>query len=311
MTKRYWGYVLVLSLGVKPSWLKPHGSTLISDRRKQKRRGEWQSVYGAEPRLPSPSEKRLAALPTCSTLLHFKPFENPFRPFTTTSAIMRLTLPATISFLYALHTSAQLLDVLVIEVSDETGALRFKPAEARAPVGTFVDFIFYPQSHSVARSNFENPCAPTSASPFFSGFQQVVLDTAIGDKRFRIQVTDDKPIWYYCAQGKHCSQGMVGVINPLAADTSQNLMTFTAMANKANAVVVPSQITPSLNDSPSAGNNTSSGTTTASSSSTSASSSASKTAPATKNAVLANYVDGSSATLLGFLLWLVSLVAIV
>lgn len=30
---------------------------------------------------------------------------------------------------------------------------------------------------------------------------------------FTIPVTDTKPIWFYCSQGKHCQSGMVGVIN--------------------------------------------------------------------------------------------------
>mgnify|MGYP002622331431 FL=1 len=30
---------------------------------------------------------------------------------------------------------------------------------------------------------------------------------------YTIQVNDTKPLWLYCAQGRHCQNGMVMVIN--------------------------------------------------------------------------------------------------
>lgn len=30
---------------------------------------------------------------------------------------------------------------------------------------------------------------------------------------YSIEINDTRPIWFYCSQGRHCQQGMVGVIN--------------------------------------------------------------------------------------------------
>ena len=48
---------------------------------------------------------------------------------------------------------------------------------------------------------------------FFSGFMPVKPDAAMMPS-YTIMVNDTKPIWYYCSQGDHCQDGMVGVINP-------------------------------------------------------------------------------------------------
>jgi hypothetical protein len=46
---------------------------------------------------------------------------------------------------------------------------------------------------------------------FFSGFMPTADD---GLLTYTVPVVDQSPMWFYCSQGKHCQDGMVGVINP-------------------------------------------------------------------------------------------------
>jgi hypothetical protein len=48
---------------------------------------------------------------------------------------------------------------------------------------------------------------------FWSGMMPVGPESKVMPI-FSILVNDTKPIWYYCATGKHCQSGMTGVINP-------------------------------------------------------------------------------------------------
>ncbi len=74
------------------------------------------------------------------------------------------------------------------------------------------------QNHSVVQSTFDNPCEPIAknmpgTAGFFSGFMPVSENSSMMPS-YSIAINDTKPIWFYCSQGKHCQQGMVGVINP-------------------------------------------------------------------------------------------------
>ena len=77
-----------------------------------------------------------------------------------------------------------------------------------------------PQNHSVVQSTFDNPCIPiqnvmpNKTDAFFSGFMPTAA--APGNSSlltYTIRVPDNKPIWFYCSQAKHCQGGMVGAIN--------------------------------------------------------------------------------------------------
>lgn len=50
---------------------------------------------------------------------------------------------------------------------------------------------------------------------FFSGFMPTTAAENSTSQRltYTIRVPDEKPIWFYCSQGKHCQAGMVGAIN--------------------------------------------------------------------------------------------------
>ncbi|KAK8233784.1 hypothetical protein HDK77DRAFT_482236 [Phyllosticta capitalensis] len=122
--------------------------------------------------------------------------------------------------------------VIVVQVSNQDNVLAFYPDDVQAPVGSFVQFQFHPNNHSVVESTFDAPCQPiNSKDAFFSGFMPTTVAASNGILAFTIKITDDRPRWYYCSQGKHCQKGMVGAIN---APTSgqQTVDAFKALAAK-------------------------------------------------------------------------------
>lgn len=77
------------------------------------------------------------------------------------------------------------------------------------------------QNHSVAMANFAQPCVPVQQSDpsnaqnaFWSGYMPVTNAADNGRLTYTVMIKDTNPVWYYCSQGKHCQDGMVGVINP-------------------------------------------------------------------------------------------------
>ncbi|KAK6533787.1 hypothetical protein TWF694_002716 [Orbilia ellipsospora] len=144
--------------------------------------------------------------------------------------------------------AAKIVDVMV-GFRDNSLQLLFTPEIVYQDVGQEVRFQFYPQNHSVAQSSFENPCTPlggeSSSAGFFSGFNAVAkIDDSI--PTFTINISSSDPIYFYCAQGRHCQSGMVGVINPPSSDT---INSFKAAASKVPLTQVP--LTPPTQDLPS------------------------------------------------------------
>lgn len=125
-------------------------------------------------------------------------------------------------------------------VAGPYGELRYEQDNIVAKVGDIVEFHFGPANHSVAISSFDKPCEPIfdgyKQVSTFSGFQFPVKE-GFSDKVFQIKVEDDIPIWFYCAQGKHCSAGMVGVINERPGPKS--LVAYKAAAKYKDATVIP------------------------------------------------------------------------
>jgi len=119
------------------------------------------------------------------------------------------------------------------------GALTFTPEKIKANPGDLVQFHFYPKAHSVAQSSFDNPCQPLDgaggATGFWSGFQPVD-ENSKEMPVFTIPVNSTKPIWFYCATGKHCQGGMVGVINEPA---DKKIETYKTAAKAVAAAGVP------------------------------------------------------------------------
>ncbi|KAK4233134.1 hypothetical protein C8A03DRAFT_39180 [Achaetomium macrosporum] len=115
--------------------------------------------------------------------------------------------------------------------------LRFDPENIVAEVGSIVEFHFLPLNHSVVEASFGSPCQPKDAASFFSGFFPVPRNAdgsaSQSAEVFQIEVKDDKPIWFYCAQntGRHCQSGMVGVVNQ-RFDSGNTLEVFRGNAAK-------------------------------------------------------------------------------
>ncbi|KAL8753712.1 MAG: hypothetical protein Q9199_004856 [Rusavskia elegans] len=153
--------------------------------------------------------------------------------------------------------------VHVVKVSNKKGDLTFEPNNLQVPAGHMVQFHFYPKNHSVVQSTFDQPCEPinnnnASVPGFFSGFMPVKPDAAMMPS-YTIMVNDTKPIWYYCSQGKHCQQKMVGVINPPAANKSRTIESFGELASKATQNLSPGQSSSGTSSSYSPSSSSSSG----------------------------------------------------
>ncbi|RYP55774.1 hypothetical protein DL771_012365 [Monosporascus sp. 5C6A] len=134
--------------------------------------------------------------------------------------------------------SAQRLHV--VSVSGEGDwALKFSPDNLKAAVGDMIQFQFRAGNHSVVQSNFDNPCTPikmhTGAEGFYSGYQLVAASEAMDMiPTYTVMVRDDKPMWVYCSQARHCQNGMTMVVNEnTAANSSRSLTEYRRLAAEA------------------------------------------------------------------------------
>ncbi|KAM4054665.1 plastocyanin-like domain-containing protein [Hirsutella rhossiliensis] len=121
------------------------------------------------------------------------------------------------------------------------GGLRFDPDNVVAEIGDIVEWHFLPKNHSVAQSNFADPCQPLAdGTSFFAGFNFVTQENQAPDV-FQVAVQDTKPIWYYCPQqtGSHCQNGMVGVINQNFDNPAVSLRRHKELAANTGVSVVP------------------------------------------------------------------------
>lgn len=154
------------------------------------------------------------------------------------------TLVAFATLAAFVSAQADQVKVHVVQALNKDGKPVFEPAEIRAEVGDLIQFQFHPLNHSVVRASFADPCMPIEDSPagngtegFFSGFMPVA-ESAEVMPTFTIRVENDKPIWFYCSQGRHCQAGMVGAVNPTAERT---LADFVSRAAQAEANLSPGQ----------------------------------------------------------------------
>ncbi|TGJ86763.1 hypothetical protein E0Z10_g1980 [Xylaria hypoxylon] len=147
--------------------------------------------------------------------------------------------------------SAQNVHVVSVSSTTDKTLLAFTPNNIKAAAGDMIQFQFLNGNHSVVQSNFDNPCTPIqalvkNATGMFSGYMDVAASEATGMiPTYTMEVANDKPLWLYCSQGKHCQSGMVMVVNEnTAANASRSLDAFKALAAKATANLDPSKITP-------------------------------------------------------------------
>jgi len=155
--------------------------------------------------------------------------------------------------------------VHVVQVGDKEGGLKFYPESLDVAVGEMVQFQFYPKNHSVAQSSFANPCQPQQATEnstagFFSGYMPVKMEDTFMPT-FTVLVNQTTPIWFYCATGKHCQNGMVGVINAPKNNADRTLEKYREAAKNTNTIAPgpPSggEVDPDGPDAPTGGNDTS------------------------------------------------------
>lgn len=67
------------------------------------------------------------------------------------------------------------------------------------------------RNHTVTQSTADAPCMPM-ANGINSGFVPVRANESMVTT-FDVLINDTKPIYMYCAQAKHCQEGMVMTIN--------------------------------------------------------------------------------------------------
>jgi len=115
-----------------------------------------------------------------------------------------------------------LLSIAAVAVAQDVtievglGGLKFTPANVTAKEGSVITFKFNgsPGNHSVTQSSFDTPCDPLSGG-FDSGTVFIPQNTTQGFPTWNLTVTNaTSPIWFFCQTGPHCSEGMVGAINP-------------------------------------------------------------------------------------------------
>ncbi|KFY15531.1 hypothetical protein V492_01929 [Pseudogymnoascus sp. VKM F-4246] len=143
----------------------------------------------------------------------------------------KITLAA--AALYSSTAFAQgQVKVHVVWVSGKTNTLTFSPNNLQAEVGDMVQFQFGVGNHTVTQSTFDAPCLPMGAgsntTAISTGFMPVAADATTAPL-YTIPIVDKTPIWLYCAQGKHCQNGMVMVINEnTAKNASRSLDAYIA-----------------------------------------------------------------------------------
>ncbi|KAF2019383.1 hypothetical protein BU24DRAFT_489357 [Aaosphaeria arxii CBS 175.79] len=120
---------------------------------------------------------------------------------------------------------------------------KFIPDSTKADVGDIIEFSFYPQNHSVVRSEFGFACIPYEMTGegrvgFFSGFK-VISEVLDNPPKFHVRVNDTEPIFYYCSAPGSCDEySMVGAINPNA---STPVSVQHELANNASFVLQPGE----------------------------------------------------------------------
>jgi hypothetical protein len=124
--------------------------------------------------------------------------------------------------------------------------LNYDPANISASIGDTVTFEFHPKNHTVTQSSFLNPCKAlelASGTPGFkSGFKPVAAD-ATEFPTFQITINDTAPIWGYCGQTGHCTQGMVFAINAVESGPN-NFAAFLELAKRSGASSTAAGTTP-------------------------------------------------------------------
>ncbi|KLU91589.1 hypothetical protein MAPG_10107 [Magnaporthiopsis poae ATCC 64411] len=124
----------------------------------------------------------------------------------------------------------------------------FQPNNIKAAVGDAVQFQFMGGNHTVTQSTFDNPCTPINdfvknVTGVHSGYVPFAASAAMGQVPvYTIMINNTNPMWLYCAQAKHCQNGMVMVINEnTGANSSRSLANYRKLASTVAQSTVPGQ----------------------------------------------------------------------
>lgn len=117
------------------------------------------------------------------------------------------------------------------------GGLVYTPDQVSAAVGDMVVFTFMNANHTVTQSPFDTPCKKLEGG-LDSGFMANPNNTIVPAPQMAMQVTTDKPLWFYCRQKAHCGKGMVFSINPTAGKTQANFKEL-AIAQNGTGILPP------------------------------------------------------------------------
>jgi len=179
------------------------------------------------------------------------------------SSYAALAVAALASFAAAQDVKTHVVNVGRTPAPNGGVGLTFEPDTVQAAVGDHVQFQFWVGNHSVVQSTFDNPCQPLPATAgangtagFSSGFMPV-SNTSATMPTFDITVTANTPIWFYCSQGRHCQNGMSGVINPPANNANRTLSAYKQRAQSVQQAGNPTTTgggsTPTGGNSPNGG----------------------------------------------------------
>ncbi|KAK4111093.1 Cupredoxin [Canariomyces notabilis] len=143
--------------------------------------------------------------------------------------------------LAALSSLASAQRTWVVSVA-QNASLTFSPDRLTVQPGEMVQFQFLAGNHTVTQSTFDKPCQPiamnSNVTGFHSGFLPVAASAAMGMvPTYTIQINNTNPLWLYCAQGRHCEQGMVMVINEPANNPNRTLENYRSLAAQAQTVL--------------------------------------------------------------------------
>lgn len=138
--------------------------------------------------------------------------------------------------------TAQQVRTIAVQVG-LNGTVKFTPDNIRAQVGEAVQFQFFGGNHTVTQSTFDQPCQPINVNNrnvtgVHSGFVPAAASMSMGMvATYTITINNTNPLWLYCAQGRHCPNGMVMVINEnTAANASRSLANHKSLAAQAQVL---------------------------------------------------------------------------
>ena len=108
--------------------------------------------------------------------------------------------------------------------------LQYSPNQVEAQPGDTISFVFGTKNHTLTQSTFADPCKAMDGganSGFLASSNDLETTDTSGSPVVQYTVVDTAPRWFYCAQGNHCSQGMVFAVN---ANANKSFSTFTKAA---------------------------------------------------------------------------------